>query len=73
MSRSRKKHPIIGNTTVESDKWFKSSEHRRERAAWRVAFARMLEPLVDGRLFGNPWKSGKDGKQYWPDPRAYRK
>jgi hypothetical protein len=72
VSRSRRKTPIVGMTTIESDKWFKAKEHRRERAAIRAAMANDDE-LPDPKEFGNPWASGKDGKQYWPDPRAYRK
>lgn len=72
MSRSRKKHPIVGMTTIESDKWFKASEHRRERAAVRAALATGGD-IPHRRAFGDPWLSGKDGKQYWPSPLAYRK
>lgn len=72
MSRSRKKTPIVGFTTVESDKRFKAAEHRRERAAVRTAMA-VGDELPDSKAFGNPCLSGKDGKHYWPDPRAYRK
>ena len=76
MSRSRKKTPIVGMTTMSSDKPFKRDEHRRERRAVRT----LLNAGLDGddkRLhskdYGNPWKAPKDGKQYWPDPRALRK
>ncbi|MEL4378367.1 hypothetical protein [Brucella cytisi] len=41
MSRSRKKTPITGITTADSDKAFKEAEHRRERRALRSA----VEPL----------------------------
>lgn len=67
MSRSRKKTPIVGHTTIESDKWFKAKAHRQERAALRSGGE------VHRKAFGNPCLSGKDGKQYWDDPRAYRK
>lgn len=72
MSRSRKKTPIGGITTAQTDKPFKRREHSRERAAVRDA-------LVAGRdaphpkTFGNPWSSDKDGKKYWDDPFSYRK
>jgi hypothetical protein len=68
MARSRRKTPICGYTTIESDKWFKSAEHRRERAAIR---SHGIDPHP--KQFGNPALSGKDGKQYWDDPRCYRK
>lgn len=63
MSRSRRKTPICGFTTIESDKWFKAKEHRRERAAVRAALVHEQD-APDTREFGNPWASGKDGKQY---------
>ena len=72
MSRSRKKTPIVGNTTVESDKWFKASEHRRERSEAKIALAHGLE-LPHAKAYGNPAKSGKDGKHYWRSPLALRK
>lgn len=63
MSRSRKRTPIRGMTTAESDKPFKRIEHRRER---RVVRSRILdEDLPSPKAFGNPWKSDKDGKRYW--------
>lgn len=72
MSRSRRKTPICGITTIESDKWFKTSEHRKERAAIRIALAAGND-MPHHKMFGDPWLSGKDGKQYWNDPRCYRK
>lgn len=72
MSRSRKKIPIVGITTAESDKPFKVREHRRERAAVRDALATGGD-VPHPKAFGNPWSSEKDGKRYWDDPRAFRK
>lgn len=65
MSRSRKKHPGGGIAVADSDKWYKSSEHRRERRHVNSALKRLEEPLV--RDFGNPYRSAKDGKTYWVD------
>jgi hypothetical protein len=43
VSRSRKKVPIVGATTAESDKVFKVHEHRRERVAVRHALSSETE------------------------------
>lgn len=69
MTRSRKKTPITGMTTAESDKAFKSAEHRRERSAVKTAIKRGVEP-PDTRKFGDPAVSEKDGKQ-WFDPGRF--
>lgn len=77
MSRSRRKTPIFGITNAESDKPFKAAEHRRERRSTRS----MLVKVQDGdhrslhsKAFGDPWKSDKDGKHYFPgDIRMMRK
>ncbi len=66
MSRSRKKTPITGITTADSDKPFKEAEHRRERRAVRTAI-KAGEPIPDQREFGNPWTSEKDGKKWRTD------
>lgn len=44
MSRSRRKTPIIGMTTAESDKPFKQAEHRRERRAVKAVVKAGEEP-----------------------------
>lgn len=72
MSRSRKKIPIVGMTTAETDKPFKEREHRRERRRVRVSL-RSGDAIPHPKQFGNPWASEKDGKQYWNNPRALRK
>jgi hypothetical protein len=66
MSRSRKSVPIAGITTASSDKRYKQQEHRRERAAIRVAIASNDE-IPASRAFGNPWNGDRDGKRYHPD------
>lgn len=71
MTRSRKRTPT-GITCKDSDKPFKRREHRRERRAVNAAIANGDEPPAT-KEFGDPWNSPKDGKQYWPDARAYRK
>lgn len=74
MSRSRRRTPIAGHTTARSDKWFKSSEHRRERAAVRSALSDDADVLPHPNEFGSPWASPKDGKRWMADwPKVYRK
>jgi hypothetical protein len=75
MSRSRRKTPIFGNTTEDSDKDYKRFEHRRERAKAKQALLAGEELLPDPKEFGNPWNSRKDGKSYWPtkEPKWFRK
>ena len=66
MSRSRKKHPITGMTTAETEKEFKQQEHQRERANIRTALANFdadAEPLPHPKEFGDPWNGPKDGKR----------
>lgn len=76
MSRSRKKIPIVGMTTVRSDQPFKRDEHRRARRTMRALLGASLD-ADDRRLhrqhYGDPAKSPKDGKQFWRDSRALRK
>jgi len=73
MSRSRRKTPIVGITTAESDKPFKVREHRRERRAVNIAL-RVGEEPPSPEEFGDPWKSEKDGKQFVPEqPELLRK
>lgn len=74
MSDSYRKTPIFGHTTAESDKRFKTQEHRRERRSVR-ALIRAGGDAPDSREFGNPWASEKDGKTYWlgAPPEAMRK
>lgn len=61
MSRSRRKTPVIAITCAESDKPFKTQEHRRERCAVRAAIANEGE-LPAPKAFGDPWNGLKDGK-----------
>lgn len=65
MSRSRKKHPITGITTAETEKKFKQQEHSRERAAVRDALKTDKELLPHPNEFGDPWDGPKDGKTIW--------
>ncbi len=69
MSRSRRKTPIFGMTTNDSEKDFKQQEHQRERAAVRTALQSDADLLPDPKEFGNPWAGPKDGKNYWKDAK----
>ena len=70
MSRSRRKTPIFGHTTAETD-------HPWKKAAARKLRRRVKQHLVstlDGDRFSgkrwdldSDWSSEKDGKSYWPD------
>src|ERR1700685_3324666 len=66
MSRSRRKTAIIGMTSATSDKPFKVDEHRAERHAVRAVVKRSLDnddKASFSKVYGDPWKSPKDGKQ----------
>lgn len=67
MSRSRRKTPIIGNTTAKSEKWDKMTWHRRLRAMVRGALANDNEQMPDTRQASDPWTMAKDGR-HWVSP-----
>ncbi len=78
MSRSRKKTPITGMTTAESDKEWKQAASRKVR---RTVRQRLLEaedgdgvPAKRYELI-NPASSDKDGKQWlgYAFPKLMRK
>ena len=78
MSRSRRKTPITGITTVESDHCWKKMASRKLRHRAKQS----LNTTLDGDRFAgkrwdlvNPWCSQKDGKKYWKsaDPAWLRK
>lgn len=69
MSKSRRKTPIFGITTAESDKRFKRREHKRERTVVRDSLS-VGADVPHPKLFGNPWASEKDGKRYWRKAEA---
>jgi hypothetical protein len=69
MSKSRRKTPVTGITTAESDKSFKRAENRRHRRFVRSVVISDGD-LPNPREYGNPWKSDKDGKSRF-DPERY--
>jgi hypothetical protein len=78
MSRSRRKTPITGITTAESDARWKAMAARKLRHRVKQE---LNAPLDGDRFAGkrwdlvNPWSSEKDGKRYWrgPDDKWMRK
>lgn len=68
MSRSRRRTPVTGATTAHSDKPFRVSEHRRERARVRQCLhvnPDDADPRLHRAPYGNPLDSPKDGKYRW--------
>lgn len=55
-------------TSAPSDKPFKVTEHRRERRAAKRAVV-PLDDVPHRKMFGNPWASEKDGKQWFDTAR----
>lgn len=51
MSRSRRRTPIIGITTADSEK----QDKRRANRSWRAAIR---------HAFSDPWTMAKDGKKW---------
>ncbi len=67
MSRSRRKNPIMGITTAESESAGKAQWHRRHRCEERARLKSEAEGYVarSHREHSNPWSMEKDGKMYW--------
>jgi hypothetical protein len=73
MSRSRRRTPITGFTTAETDHPWKKAAARKLRRRVR----QHLKTTLDGDRFAgkrwdlvNPYSSEKDGKCYWREPNA---
>lgn len=72
MSRSRRKSPVFGVTTCQSEKQDKKIWHGRWRANERTALASADPDKLDAHLpvlkhqVSNPWRMGKDGRQRLP-------
>lgn len=62
MSRSRRKTPIVGMTTCESEKADKAKWHRKFRRAAKMDIEG--GQFISFRQYGSTWCMGKDGKQY---------
>lgn len=78
MSRSRRKTPIFGHTTAQSDARWKAMAARKLRRRVKQHIVAML----DGDRFAgkrwdlvDPWTFEKDGKAFWAEagPKHTRK
>lgn len=67
MSRSKRKTPITGIATAETEKAEKAAWHRRHRHAEKVRLNRAGTEYVgrSHKEYSNPWSMSKDGKKYW--------
>ena len=76
MSRSRKNTPIVGNTLAESDKKFKTQEHKKERrnTKHKLNIEWYDEDLLfsSKKEYGSDWNSDKDGKHWMTGPNKER-
>ena len=72
MSRSKRKTPIAGITTEESEKQDKRLANRKVRRTVRVTLDQnpTAEVLPEERERSNVWSMGKDGKKRF-DPIEY--
>ena len=72
MSRSRRKSPVTGITTSESEKDDKRIYNRRYRRASKQLFENdpVRDPMPKLREFSDPWLMDKDGKARF-DPSEY--
>ncbi len=77
MSRSYQKTPITGCCSVNAgtQKDWKTSEHRKERARVRSAIAQGDYDAITYEDEEHNWCSPQDGKRYWDntDPETMRK
>lgn len=78
MSRSRRKTPIHGITTAESDhRWKKAAARKVRRRVRQLLPVTLDSDRLPNRRWElvNPWSSEKDGKCWLknPDPRWMRK
>lgn len=69
MSRSRRKTPIRGITSADSEKSDKAASHRKVRRAVRIAVKQNASVLPQEKELTNPWSMAKDGKA-WFEPAA---
>ena len=67
MSRSRKKTPVIGNCTGDSQKQWKQQANRRHRRKEREAVEQGEEP-ARVREVSDEWNGPYDGKRYRQEP-----
>lgn len=72
MSRSLRRHSVIGMTTATSEKEDKQLAHRRHRRRVHQVLDRdpKAPTLPHRRETSDPWNMAKDGKQRF-DPRLF--
>jgi hypothetical protein len=76
MSRSRRKSPVRGITSADSDKGDKLAAHRKSRRVVRIAVRQQCEVLPHARELSDPWGFDKDGKARFDpnlEPASMRK
>ena len=70
MSRSKRRTPVIGITTAETEKAYKAAAHRSERRTARTKIkSGRPDDIPHPKKFGDPWGAPKDGKQM-VDPKS---
>ena len=68
MARSKRKSPVLGNAKAESEKKWKSFQHRKLRRKVNVLLSRSIDNVdLDVKDVSNIWAAPKDGKSYWRD------
>jgi hypothetical protein len=67
MARSRRRTPIFGITTSDSEKRDKRLANRRLRRKVRLSIARGDEALPVLREVSDVWGFDKDGKRFWAE------
>ena len=67
MSRSRKKNPVKGITSAESEKEDKRNANRKFRRKIKQEVQKGEEQLPELRELSNVWAFDKDGKRYDKD------
>ena len=67
MSRSRKKNPVRGITSADSEKKDKRDANRRFRRKIKQQVDQGEEQLSERRELSDVWMSEKDGKRYDKD------
>jgi len=72
VSRSRRKTPIVGHTTCDSERNDKKIWHQRWRTSERTALTGASPSALETHMpslenqVSNVWAMGKDGRSYWP-------
>ena len=75
MSRSKRKTPIFGHTTADSEKLDKRIWNKRFRRVARMLINKEKELPTKKAAVSDVWSGNKDGKSYWTaiHPKDMRK